>query len=97
MYPVGHIGVETALQYNTMKKRADIVVFKNGQAPFILVECKAPEIVINEKTLAQAARYYKMLQVQWLILSNGYLHIVLERKSNGRFDIRKEIPNYRLL
>jgi predicted type IV restriction endonuclease len=93
-FPIGHIGVETPLAYNQMKKRADIVVFKDGLVPVVLVECKSPEININEKTLAQAARYHKSLQAKWLILSNGYLHVVLERKVNGRFEIRKELPDY---
>ena len=56
-YPKSLINVEKELILNDLKKRYDIVVFNPNGSIFLIVECKAPEIKINQSTFDQVAQY----------------------------------------
>ena len=73
-YPKSHINVEKLLKINNLTKRYDVVVFKPDGNISILVECKAPDISINEKVLHQIAQYNSKIQADYLWLSNGIHH-----------------------
>ncbi|MGD0712375.1 MAG: type I restriction enzyme HsdR N-terminal domain-containing protein, partial [Bacteroidales bacterium] len=61
-YPASHIAIEKELLLNEMKKRFDVVIFNRDNKPAMLIECKAPEIKITQKTFDQAARYNMVLK-----------------------------------
>ncbi len=92
--PGGLIHVEKSLQYNKLTHRADLLIYdKIGEAK-IIVECKAPEIEINDSVLYQAARYAFSLNVPFLFLSNGLDHFFLERSQNqDGFLIHEDFEN----
>ena len=56
-YPKSLINIEKELTINTLKKRYDIVVFNSDGSIHLIVECKAPKIIIKQDTLDQIARY----------------------------------------
>ena len=56
-YPIGLISVEKKINYGSLTKRYDIVVHDRNQQAWLLVECKAPEIPINQNTLYQLLQY----------------------------------------
>ena len=66
--------LEKKLVLNGTTKRIDLLVTEKTIAK-ILVECKAPEIKLTEKTFEQTARYNSVLQAEEIILSNGLHHI----------------------
>ncbi len=70
-YPQTLIGVEKAIQYNGLSKRWDIVVFDSDFKPHLLVECKAPNIKLNEDTLKQVLSYQHQLNCELIVISNG--------------------------
>lgn len=78
---IGRMGAEVSLEYNGRKKRADILVVDEFGKPFILVECKAPEISITNSTFFQISAYQKELPAKILVLSNGLSHIVMNLDS----------------
>lgn len=92
-YPAGLIAVEASLQYNTLKKRADAIVYnKNGQA-VVLIECKAPGVKITQKTFEQAAAYNFAFQTQYLILTNGIEHFCCKiDAANKQWRFLENIP-----
>ncbi|STD09899.1 Uncharacterised protein [Elizabethkingia anophelis] len=51
--------------------------------PKILIECKAPQIKLSEKTFEQTARYNSVLGAGEIILSNGLQHIYASLTQNG--------------
>ena len=61
-YPLGCMSVEHRLTLNGMERRADVVCFTPDQTPRLLVECKAPNIPLNQEVVDQAARYNLVLQ-----------------------------------
>ncbi len=69
--PQSLIAVEYAFKLNQRKKRSDIVVFNREGKAMMIVECKAGNIAIGQDTLDQAARYNFVLQVRFLMLTNG--------------------------
>jgi hypothetical protein len=78
-YPSGLIKIESGLTYNKKLKRSDIQVYDRKGKLFLLCECKAPEVKIDQKTLHQAMAYAKVLNPCFLLLSNGLNHFSFER------------------
>ena len=70
-YPKTRIGVEKGLKVNSLAKRCDILIHTQDMNPLLLVECKAPKVIINEKAFEQIARYNLPLQVKYLLVTNG--------------------------
>ncbi len=66
--------LEKKLILNGTTKRIDLLVTEKTRAK-ILIECKAPEIKLTEKTFEQTARYNSVLLAEEIILSNGLHHI----------------------
>lgn len=76
-YPRGLFSMEKGLVYNQLKKRTDLVVFDRDSQPYLLIECKAPHIVLDQKTLSQIMTYNVEIKSPNLILSNGLRHLFL--------------------
>lgn len=77
-YPKSLMQIESGLRYNAMTKRSDLVIYNRTGQPFMLVECKAPSVVLTSATFAQAARYNSVLKAPYLMISNGLTHFVFE-------------------
>lgn len=73
-YPQGLIALEFGIEYNKVKYRPDIVVFNLQGEPFMIVECKAPEVRVDQKVFDQIARYNLNLKVEYLVVTNGMKH-----------------------
>ena len=70
-YPLSKIRVEMGLRVNERQKRCDILIFDNQFQPFLLVECKAATIPIDQTTFEQIARYNLVFHVPFLLVTNG--------------------------
>jgi hypothetical protein len=70
-YPAGMIAVEKKIKVGPMDKRFDLVVYDRQHRPWMLVECKAPEQVISERTLHQLLNYHRAVPCRYWVLSNG--------------------------
>jgi hypothetical protein len=73
--PMSHIAVEKSIRVSHLAKRTDIVIFKGGMKPILIVECKAPSVEINEEVFYQVLRYNMALRVDYLVVTNGLRHI----------------------
>ncbi|MDP4226411.1 MAG: type I restriction enzyme HsdR N-terminal domain-containing protein [Bacteroidota bacterium] len=94
-YPLGLIAVETPFKINRLTKRSDIVVFKRDGNPWIMVECKAPQVEIAQKVIDQIARYTLHFKASFLIVTNGLQHYCLKLdQSSQKYTFIKEIPDY---
>ena len=94
-YPLSLIAVEKQCKVNNTIKRTDILVFNKTGSPHIIVECKAPQVKINQDTFDQIARYNMELNADFLILTNGLEHYYCEMDHDAmRYHFLKEIPNY---
>jgi len=77
-YPKSLIKVEGGLQYNQLQKRSDIVVFDRKGNPWMVIECKAPEVKLSQSTVLQAAVYNNTLKAKFIAVSNGLTHLYAE-------------------
>ena len=94
-YPLSLIAVEKQCKVNDLVKRTDILVFDKTGSPHIIVECKAPQVKINQDTFDQIARYNMKLNATFLILTNGLQHYYCQMDHvEQRYTFLKEIPNY---
>ena len=76
-FPKGLISMERGLVYNGLQKRTDLLVFDRQGLPYFLIECKAPEVEINQKVLSQAITYNQTLKCPFIGLSNGKKHVFM--------------------
>lgn len=70
-YSKNLIKLETAITYNTLDKRSDIVVYDQSILPFMLIECKAAHVPISQETIEQASRYNLEIKAPFLCVTNG--------------------------
>jgi len=77
-FPKGLIAVEHPLIINKVSHRADIVAFSSDGKPKVVVECKAPEVQINQSVIQQVSRYNILLKAPILILTNGLVHFCVK-------------------
>lgn len=94
-YPQGLIGVEVFFKLNDTKKRVDILVHNRSGKPVLIVECKSPEVQLDEKVFEQIATYNMAFNVPYLIVTNGLHHYACKIDSeNKRFEYLMAIPLY---
>ena len=69
--PALRITQEYPVNINGQHQRADIVVIDEFAKPHILVECKAPDINIDNEVAMQACRYNAVVGANYIMLTNG--------------------------
>lgn len=93
-YPKGLISVEREIKINGRKRRYDIVVFDMEQSPWLLVECKRPDVTINEDTLNQLIQYHNVMQCPYWLLSNGNSNYCAKLTKTFQLDWLLQLPAY---
>jgi hypothetical protein len=73
-YPAGLIGIEVMSKYNNLKKRVDILVHDRTGMPVMIVECKSPDIKIDDKVFDQIVCYNMGFKVPYILVTNGMDH-----------------------
>jgi type I site-specific restriction endonuclease len=93
-YPISRIAVEKKIVVNGLTKRTDIVAFNRDGSPYLIVECKAPEIPITQKSFDQIARYNSSLKGLYLMVSNGLDHFYCKTNdSKDGYVFLKSLPD----
>lgn len=70
-YPRSLIAVEKRIQFNNINKRFDIVIYDKLLKPWMLVECKSPNVNIDQSVLFQTLTYHSVLNCQYWLMTNG--------------------------
>ena len=74
-YPRALIKVESGHRYNTLKKRSDIIVYSRQGTPWLVIECKAPDQAVNDRTIRQVSVYNVSIKAPFVAMTNGLTHI----------------------
>ena len=90
--PPQRIVQEYLVNINNQPQRADVVVVDDHGKPYILAECKAPSVAIDNTTLSQAIRYNSILNASYVILTNGLKHYCYQLV-NGQYITMDTFPN----
>lgn len=97
-YPQSLMANEVQLKLNGMSRRCDTVVYDRTLRPRVIVEYKAPSVSITQKVFEQICRYNMVLQVDYLIVSNGLAHYCCRIDYPTRsYTFLQEIPEYQSL
>jgi len=92
-YPSTIISLEKEILINDVKKRFDILVYNNQFKPWMLVECKAPIIRLDENVLQQVLRYNITVPTKYIILTNGD-NTIGWMKENRELKLLIEMPKW---
>jgi len=94
-YPPGRVLVERKLEVHGLTKRLDLAVCDPGGQIEVLVECKAPDVVINQEVFDQIARYNMQARARYLMVSNGLKHIFCQMDYEAqRYVYLEDLPAY---
>lgn len=94
-FPQALMANEVQLKLNGMSRRCDTVVYDRTLRPRVIVEYKAPTVNITQQVFDQICRYNMVLQVDYLIVSNGLVHYCCKIDySKKTYAFLKEIPEY---
>ena len=91
-YPMGRCSVERTVDRSGM--RYDLMWVDSNLSPFLLVECKAPDVRITGDTLRQSAWYNITLRAPYVLLTNGRSAFCARVDRDGAVDILPDIPDY---
>lgn len=70
-YPESLLAIEKEIKLGELNKRFDILIYNREHKPWLMVECKAPEVNLSEDVLQQVMRYSITLPVTYLLITNG--------------------------
>ncbi|MBC7948202.1 MAG: type I restriction enzyme HsdR N-terminal domain-containing protein [Chitinophagaceae bacterium] len=90
-YPATLIALEKEIWLGELKKRFDVLVYNKNHEPWMIVECKAGSIRLNDATLQQALRYNLSVPVEYLLITNGEMTFGWHKR-DGRLHVIDELP-----
>jgi hypothetical protein len=91
-YPFHWMQVEKEISLYNTTKRIDVLIHNASLKPWILIECKAPSVAMQEKVIDQAVKYNLSIHAPYLFITNGMEHRALSKFTDSyRFIDR--LPN----
>jgi hypothetical protein len=90
--PSSILAIEKEIQLGELRKRCDIVVYKDHQ-PWMIVECKEMNIPLNDPVLQQIVRYNLAVPVHFLVISNGSYTLAWQRTNHQLMPLQ-ELPDW---
>lgn len=88
-YPVELMALEKEIQLGDLKKRFDILIYDRHHRPWMLVECKAGEIPLNEEVLFQVLRYNISIPATFLVITNGQFTYAWEKTATDLKELQQ--------
>ena len=70
------------------------MVYDTNHRPWMMIECKAATIKLDDAVLQQILRYNITVPVPFIIITNGSLTYGWQRKDNN-LDLITEIPGWK--
>jgi len=84
---------EAGFKLGDKQFRADIVVYDRSVSPLMVVECKRPEVDLTQEVLDQAVRYNMVLDVKFIVITNGRQTFMLQKSHSG-YSPMERMPEY---
>ena len=84
---------EAGFKLGDKQFRADILVYDRSAHPLMVVECKRPEVELTEEVLDQAVRYNMVLNVRYMIITNGTRTYMFKKNGDG-YSFMNTVPKY---
>ena len=95
-YPYQLMASEYFIRLNKKQFRCDIVAFDRSIKPILLVECKAPDVEINNLVVEQVIRYNMVLNVATIVITNGKVTYAFGYNAEKQaYEHLSDIPAYK--
>lgn len=92
-FPAALIAIEKEIQLGELKKRFDLLVYDPDHKPWMLIECKAMDVKLDDAVLEQVIRYHGAVPVAYLIITNGTYCFGYFKKGGTLIPV-SEIPDH---
>lgn len=97
-YPKGLLGNEIALKWGDKPLRCDSILYDKDAHPQMIIEYKAPTVVVTQRVFHQISAYNLLLHVDYLVVSNGLQHYCCRMDYEQQsYTFLPDIPDYALL
>ena len=94
-YPAGLLANEMQLQIGDKHLRCVTLLYNRELQPQMIIEYKAPTIALSQRVFDQITAYNLLLNVDYLIMSNGLQHVCCRMDyEHHTYTYLKEIPSY---
>lgn len=74
---------EVGFKLADKQMRSDILVYSRTAKPLMVVECKRPDVPLNQDVLDQAIRYNMVLDVRYIVVTNGLSTHIFHKDPDG--------------
>ncbi|MFM8710787.1 MAG: type I restriction enzyme HsdR N-terminal domain-containing protein [Sphingomonadales bacterium] len=88
-FPTAWMAVEQSITLGALQKRFDLLVYDSGQQPWMMIECKAETVALDEGVLDQLLRYNMSVPVRYLLITNGSSCMGWERSGQTLIPLQK--------
>ena len=97
-YPKGLLGNEIELHIGDKKLRCDTILYNKEAQPQMIIEYKAPNVPLQQKTFDQISAYNLLLKVDYLVVSNGLQHYCCKMYyEHQKYVFLQNVPDYEKL
>ncbi len=93
-YPKSLFRIEGSLTYNKLQKRSDIVIHNREGKPWMLIECKAPNIKLTQKAFNQVAVYNMTIGAKFVAVTNGMVQYCFETLGQAEPNYLTSFPEF---
>lgn len=84
---------EVGITLNGTRRRCDTLVYDRTMRVAVIVEYKAPSVVITQRVFDQIARYNMVLGARYLVVSNGMRHYCCHMPGDGSYHFVEDLPS----
>lgn len=95
--PLVYMAVETGIRVHGHFFRTDLQVSNRQKIPVLLVECKRPEVALDNHVIEQVMRYRLNAQERFVAITNGPEFKCFERLENGLWKPWERYPDWKEL
>lgn len=88
-YPASLIAIEKEIYLGELRKRFDILIYNSHHQPWMLVECKSPDIKMDMPVLEQVLRYGISIPANFLVITNGNSTYGWSKSAKGLMTVSK--------
>lgn len=96
-YPREYIAIEQGFYLASGKpQRADIIVHTQNGNPFMLIECKATTVKLNENVFTQTTKYNAIIRAPYIFLSNLKTNYIFHTEDFINYSHENTLPEFPL-
>ncbi len=96
--PESLISIESGITINKLSRRYDALIYDRKGKAIMLIECKAPNVAIDQQTFDQVVAYNNVPKADYILVTNGLQHFCCKMDTEKKkYLFLNEIPSFNSL